>query len=155
MLTTYSDSSLDLQPSRDLFSLRHPSSHTPTTHDLTLLKQLAFFVTSRSSALVAVCVYTFWRLRISSQYDYITTLPQASPERAAAEADDLLETTVAFNGSVIESYPGYSKSCQLYLDDLTAEYGKEGDEKRTIKLVPAKESSLMGAAVALASLRDE
>ena len=60
----------------------------------------------------------------------------------------LENTTVAFNGSVIENYPGYLSSCQRYVDELVRSKGLA--EPRSINLVPAKESSLMGAAVALA-----
>lgn len=62
------------------------------------------------------------------------------------------ETTVAFNGSVIENYPGYLSSCQKYLDDLVADQKSENDAQGTVQLVSAKESSLLGAAVALASV---
>ncbi|KAL6361757.1 hypothetical protein LRP88_05232 [Fusarium phalaenopsidis] len=124
---------------------------------MSFLKQLALFISTRSSALVATGVYTFWNLRIESQNNFISALPLDSPLRESAEADrDLNETTVAYNGGVIESYPGYLASCQSYLNDLVAAEEKEKSGKKTIKLVSAKESSLMGAAVALASLeRDE
>ncbi|KAM5346647.1 hypothetical protein ACJ41O_009652 [Fusarium nematophilum] len=148
-----SDTSLELEEARNMFSLRYPSPHIPTTSDLSFLRQLASFVSTRSSALVATGVYTFWNLRIDSQNDHIKSLPLDSPLRESAEADrDLAETTVAFNGSVIESYTGYLSSCQSYLDDLVASEEREKNSKRAIKLVSAKESSLMGAAVALASL---
>lgn len=54
---------------------------------------------------------------------------------------------VAFNGSVIEHYPNYLFNCQRYIDELV---GSKGDG---IELVPAKESSLMGAAVASACVK--
>ena len=56
-------------------------------------------------------------------------------------------TKVAFNGSVMERYPGYRARCQGYLDALVARSGRPG----FVDLVPAVESSLLGAAVALAS----
>lgn len=59
-------------------------------------------------------------------------------------------TTVAFNGSVIENYPGYQKNLQGYIDDLIA--GTDAGKGAGIKLAFAKESSLLGAAVALACL---
>ncbi|KAI8681405.1 Phosphotransferase [Fusarium keratoplasticum] len=151
------DTSDELDEACQQFSLRHPSPHTPTTSDMSFLKQLASFISTRSSALVATGVYTFWNLRIESQNNFISALPLDSPLRESAEADrDLNETTVAYNGGVIESYPGYLASCQSYLNDLVAAEEKEKSGKKTIKLVSAKESSLMGAAVALASLeRDE
>lgn len=149
------DTSSSLEEARKQFSSRHPSSHAPTTDDLALLKQLASFISKRSSALAATGVHAFWNLRIESQDKFIQTLSPGSPERDSAEADrDLAQTTVAYNGAVIESYPGYLDSCQSYLDDLVASDQKEKAEARTIKLVSAKESSLMGAAVALASLEE-
>lgn len=56
---------------------------------------------------------------------------------------------VAFNGSVIEQYPRYLQNCQQYIDDLLS--SAEG-KPCAISLVGAKESSLLGAAVALACL---
>ncbi|KAF7544498.1 hypothetical protein G7Z17_g9910 [Cylindrodendrum hubeiense] len=136
------------------FALRHPSPHAPKTSDLIFLRQLASFISIRSSALVATCVYTFWKLRIDAQADWVKTLPESSPLRPSAEADrDLSETTVAFNGSVIENYPGYLNSCQQFLDDLVADQKSGNGFHGTVQLVSAKESSLMGAAVALASLQ--
>lgn len=65
----------------------------------------------------------------------------------------LEKTTVAFNGSVIENYPGYLASCQRYIDELVE--GKGCSEPRSIELVPAKESSLLGAAVGLACVEEQ
>ncbi|KAF5657801.1 RTT107-like protein [Fusarium heterosporum] len=149
------DTSSDLKEAREQFSSRHPANHTPTTADMAFLKQLASYVSKRSSALVATGVHAFWNLRIDSQNKYVSTLSPESSERRSAEADrDLAETTVAYNGGVIESYPGYLDSCQSYLNDLVASDKQEKVGTRTIKLVSAKESSLMGAAVALASLEE-
>jgi hexokinase len=149
------DTSSGLEEARKQFSSRHPAKHAPTTADLALLKQLAAFISKRSSALVATGVHAFWNLRIDSQNKFAQTLSPGSPERESAEADrDLAETTVAYNGAVVESYPGYLDSCQSYLDDLVAGDKKEKAGNRTIRLVSAKESSLMGAAVALASLEE-
>ncbi|CAM1501942.1 Fc.00g039260.m01.CDS01 [Cosmosporella sp. VM-42] len=145
------DTSADLAEACKLFATRHPSSHIPNTADLTVLKELASYISVRSSALVAACVYAFWDLRIDSQKAYVASIPESSPLRSAAEADiDLEETTVAFNGSVIESYTNYLASCQRYVDDLVGSQGKSSTARGSIRLVPAKESSLLGAAVALA-----
>ena len=103
----------------------------------------------RSSALVAACVYTLWDLRLDLEKQHVGRLPAASPEGKRFEADINPEiTTVAFNGSVIENYPGYLASCQRYLNELIESKGMP--EPCCIGLVAAKESSLMGAAVALA-----
>ncbi|ESU14952.1 hexokinase-1 [Fusarium graminearum PH-1] len=149
------DTTSGLEEARKQFSSCHPAKHAPTTADMELLKQLAGFISKRSSALVATGVHAFWNLRIESQNNFVQTMSTESPERESAEADrDLAETTVAYNGGVIESYPGYLDSCQSYLDELVAGDKREKSGNRTIKLVSAKESSLMGAAVALASLEE-
>lgn len=134
-----------------MFADRHPSSHIPTPADLSALKELATLISVRSSALVASCVYSLWNLRIDSHREYVNSLPESSPQRAQAEGDlGLATTTVAFNGSVIENYPGYLVSCQRYLDVLVEGRESSGDSRGSIRLVSAKESSLLGAAVALA-----
>lgn len=119
------------------------------------VKALASFVSVRSSAIVATCVFTLWDYRLEAEEAFISTLPEGSVERSNAEADLRLETTtVAFNGSVIESYSGYLDNCQRYVNDLVESKGLA--EPKSIHLVPTKESSLMGAAVALACIeRDE
>ena len=152
VLTRYSDTSSDLAEACKLFATRHPSSHIPTYSDLSVLKDLASHISVRASALVASAVYSFWDVRIETQKEYIKSLPESSPLRPAAEDDiELTETTVAFNGSVIEHYTGFLASCQRYLDDLVSAHDPS-HTNGTIHLVPAKESSLMGAAVALACI---
>lgn len=58
---------------------------------------------------------------------------------------------VAFNGSVIEHYPNYLSNCQRYINELVESKGCA--ETGGIELVPAKESSLLGAAVASACVK--
>ncbi|GAB0135767.1 hypothetical protein EsDP_00004093 [Epichloe bromicola] len=144
-----SDTSSDLEGAINIFSERHPSPHQATTSDLAAIKAISSFVSVRSSALVAACVYALWDLRLDFEQEYIEPLSESSRERKRVEADmELQSTTVAFNGSVIENYPGYLASCQRYLNELIESKGLP--DHRTIDLVPAKESSLLGAAVALA-----
>ncbi|KJZ76925.1 hypothetical protein HIM_03802 [Hirsutella minnesotensis 3608] len=146
-----SDDTPELTEAIKAFSERHPSSHEPTTSDMLAVKAIASFVSTRSSAIVATCVYTLWRCRLEAEKAFISTLPDTSAERVLAEADLQLETTtVAFNGGVIEKYPGYLDTCQRYINDLVQ--SKSSTEPRSICLVPAKESSLMGAAVAIACM---
>ncbi|PHH61315.1 hypothetical protein CDD81_494 [Ophiocordyceps australis] len=149
------DETADLAEAIRVFSERHASSHTPTAADLAAVKVIASFISMRSSALVATCVFTLWEHRLEIEKTYISSLPEFSPARLEAEADMKLETTtVAFNGSVIEHYTGYLDNCQRFVDDLIR--SRDLSEPRSIRLVPAKESSLMGAAVALACVeRDD
>lgn len=150
-----SDDSAELSLAKKIFAERHPSPHSPSTSDLLALRSLASFISVRSSALVAACVYTLWDIRLEGHKTFIASLPESSDARQTAEADLTLGTTkVAFNGSVIENYPGYLSSCQRYVDHLVE--GKGYEEYGNIELVPAKESSIIGAAVASAcAKRDE
>ncbi|KAG5998703.1 hypothetical protein E4U43_002369 [Claviceps pusilla] len=150
------DTSSDLQGASQLFSERHPSPHRPVTSDLAAIKAISSFVSVRSSALVATCVFTLWDMRMDFEQQYIESLPRLSPDRKRVEADmgQLQRTTVvAFNGSVIENYPNYLASCQCYLNQLIESKG--WPERRRIDFVPAKESSLLGAAVALACVEHD
>jgi hexokinase len=134
------------------FSEHHPSSHEPTAADMKFLKSLAGFISRRSSAIIATSIYTLWDVRSEQAAAYAQTLPASSPERKAAKEEAMLPNTiVAFNGAVIEKYPGYLGMCQAYLDDLV----KGKDETRRVELVEATESSLYGAAIALACVEGQ
>ena len=147
-LTRPSDTSSDLGEAKSIFAERHPSSHKPSTADMDVLRSLASFISIRSSAIVATCVYTLWDVRLESHREYVAELSKSSPLRQGAHADlELEKTMVAFNGSVIENYPGYLESCQRYVNELV------GESKGGIELVLAKESSLIGAAVASACVK--
>lgn len=144
-----SDTSDSRSKAISIFSEAHPSVHTPTAADISALQSLASFISVRSSALVATCVYTLWDIRLESQRELVASLPTSSDAAAVAQADvDMANTVVSFNGSVIENYPGYLASCQKYVDFLLQSHGCP--KESTIELVPAKESSLLGAAVASA-----
>jgi hexokinase len=154
LMTWFRDTSYDLKESCRLFAEQHPSSHKPTTTDMALFRDLAASVSVRSSALVATCVFTLWDYRLETQTAYCNSLPKSSAARQTAEADLTLgKTMVSFNGSVLENYTGYLPNCQQYLNQLVESQGFT--ERGGIELVPAKESSLQGAAVALACLDGE
>jgi hexokinase len=156
-LTMRRDESSNLELARATFISRHPSSVDPTQADIAALRTLASLISRRSSALIATCVYTLWDLRLEAEFALAKSLPRSSPSREEALAETLLERTmVAFNGSVIENYPGYRDNCQAYVDQLAAarEFGGTADREGRgtgIDLVKAMESSLIGAAVALAA----
>jgi hexokinase len=132
-----------------------------------------------------------WELKAEAEAELLSSLSQpqsdsedshGSPFAAETEAEIALSsaggtTTVAFNGSVVERYPGYRERLQGFVDALLADAGRErtegGSEAQgengdgnvnetgvedqkgkggAIVLVEASESSLRGAAVALACL---
>lgn len=125
-------------------------------------------VLRRSSAVVAASVFALWELKAEAEDEFLRSLTSSSssssPSSSAAgattpsssvaafDAETRAElaldcTLVAFTGSVIEHYPGYVTMCQRYIDDLVV---TAGATPGTVDLVAAKESSLLGAAVALA-----
>ncbi|KAM0278973.1 hypothetical protein ACHAQH_004839 [Verticillium albo-atrum] len=146
MSVTESDTST-LESAISTFAARHPSAHTPTTADLAFFRDVSALISRRSAAILAASVHAIWDLRLDGVRE---ALPSMSPlEAAAAEAELSLERTmVAFNGSVLESYPGYRNMCQSFIHELIEAGGKPG---LGIDLVLAKESSIIGAGVALAA----
>jgi len=129
-----SDASASLTTAQQIFTSRHPSTYTPTTTDIHALRQIAFLVTQRAAGVVAAGVHALWSLRNEAQ---------------TTTAFDQQHTIVAYNGSVIEHYPGFKETCQQHLDDLAK---ASGAETGVIELMYAEESSLLGAAVAVACL---
>lgn len=132
---------------------------------MSFLRTLASHVSRRSASIVAASLFALWELKAESEREFYASLAAreseplaSSPAQFDAETAAELETaesqtSVAFNGSVIENYPGYRAHLQAYLDGLVAESGGGGDGGRgSIALVEARESSLLGAAVALACL---
>ncbi|TDZ33879.1 Hexokinase-1 [Colletotrichum spinosum] len=135
------DTAASFASSIEMFAATHPSSHTPTPGDMAALRDLASFVSRRSAAIIAACIHAIWSLRLEALQE------EAGDERVEHETN-LVRTMVAYNGSVIEYYPGYLGMLQKYVDQLV------DSKDRGIELVPAKESSLLGAGVALARACD-
>lgn len=161
-----SDASSTQELSLTTFKSRHPSPVEPTTADITFIRTLASYISRRSSAIVAASIFALWQFKNEAEADYLassSSSPSSPPTPSqsfltAAQGElDLQGHVVAFNGSVIEQYPRYLQNCQSYLDELVSSSSSaaEGEGKpATISLVGAKESSLLGAAVALACLEE-
>ncbi|RYP81343.1 hypothetical protein DL770_005934 [Monosporascus sp. CRB-9-2] len=156
------DTSPSLEEAISYFESQHPSSHRPTVSDITFIRDLASLISRRSAALLAAALFALWELRheTEAEAEHLTNSTITSTTTVAAvkksdggvvvsvsEEAETPRTKVAFNGSVIEHYPQYRSNCQHYLDGLVAQSGHPG----CVDLVPAVESSLLGAAVALAS----
>lgn len=128
---------------------KHPSVHQPSTSDMQAIRTIASFVVRRSSALVAASVYALWDLRTTLSQQHASSFPENDPRREELECEaSLAETSVAFNGSVIEKYPKYLENCSAVLNSLVA--SKAPGAAKSVTLVMAHESSLFGAAIALA-----
>lgn len=140
------DSSSSSEPSIALFRSRHPSSAEPTKSDITFIRTLASYISRRSCAIVAACLFALWQFKNEAEARHAA---DAVDSAAAQDELGLDDHVVAFNGSVIEHYPRYLQNLQGYIDELIS---SSGDESGSMSLVGAKESSLLGAAVALACL---
>jgi len=141
----------DLETARRMFASRHPSPVEPTTADITALRMVSSLVARRSAAIVAASIYALWELKMEAEEELLRSLPPHSPFEPETQAElQITQTSVAYNGSVIEHYPGYLSNAQQYLNELISWSGRNDGE--SIELVAARESSLLGAAVALACL---
>ncbi|KAK3903939.1 hypothetical protein C8A05DRAFT_42926 [Staphylotrichum tortipilum] len=135
-----------------LFTARHPSPVPATPSDISFLRTLSSHIARRSASLVAASLFALWELKSESERALLDSLTDpSSPFALETEAELAIatkgRTAVAFNGSVVERYPGYGSALQGFVDGLVKGEGEVGME-----LVEASESSLRGAAVALACL---
>ncbi|TVY59411.1 Hexokinase-1 [Lachnellula suecica] len=122
-----SDESPSLTASRALFTSRHPSSTTPSLSDMRALRLIASHVTYRASGVAP---------------------PAPTPSGPYAA---LPRTSRLWSASIRwwQNYPGFRESCQEQLDGLCVD---SGGAKGVVELEFAEESSLLGAAVAVACL---
>lgn len=130
--TTLSDKTPYLTTAIEIFTTRHPSPQIPTVADLRALRLIASLVTLRSSGLIAAGVHALWHMRNTSE--------TISPSDSA-------HTVVAYNGSVLENYPDFRNNTQKHIDMLVE---ASGAKSGIVELMYAEESSLLGAAVAVA-----
>lgn len=147
------DTTPSLSKATAAFEQCYPSLLQPTTADMRALQTIASYISRRSSSIVAASLFALWQLKSETEAEYLRDLITASsPFAAETEAElRLSRTIVSFTGSVIENYPHYLTNTQKYIDDLiTADGGVPG----CVDLVAAKESSLIGAAVALACVEE-
>ncbi|KAF3761302.1 hypothetical protein M406DRAFT_357680 [Cryphonectria parasitica EP155] len=167
------DNSPSLEPSLALFKLRHPSPSEPVKADILFIRRLASSISRRSSAIVAACLFALWQFKNEAEAEFgnisgsSNTTVTAAAVAAKEEERSLDDHVVAFNGSVIEQYPQYLDNLQSYINHLfsttttttssssSSFSSAEGIKSSgSISLVGAKESSLLGAAVALACLEE-
>lgn len=157
------DESPSLEASRKIFHERHPchDGSVVTEADMTTVRALASLISRRSAAIIAAAVYALWLLKIEAENEFLQDLESTSGDSPAERHADAVRAelaimrdsaVVAFNGSVIERYPRYLEQCQNMLDKLLLSGTKTGEPVGAIQLLPAQESSLLGAAVSLACL---
>lgn len=131
-----SDSSTNLAAACASFQQHHPlHSGPPALADLRFIKQVTTLVSSRAAAYLATAIHALWSTRLSSE---------------GIKPDEAGHVTIACNGTVMERYPGFRERCQGMLDRLTGISGAH--EKVTLEM--ARESSIFGAAVAVACMEE-
>ncbi|KAI0429088.1 hexokinase-1 [Xylaria sp. FL1042] len=147
------DTSSGLEKALLAFTSAHPCPIPATPADISVIRTLASFISRRSAALLGAAVFSLWELRYETALEQACEeKPPAGVEGEAEVAEDLAappHTKVAFNGSVIEHYPGYLARCQNHITALIAGAQNPVLAAGSVALVPAVESSIIGAAVAL------
>ncbi|KAM7195222.1 hexokinase-1 [Naviculisporaceae sp. PSN 640] len=153
------DNSPALEKARSIYISRHPSSVEPTCEDIKFLKTLCSYISRRSASIVAASLIALWELKKEAEAEFLAGLSADDSTMFISDTEaemKLTGTMVAFNGSVIEHYPGYQDNLKGYVDNLLASTSPSSSGSSapvaSMDFVPAKESSLLGAAVALASL---
>jgi len=116
--------------------LHHPLPKTPSDADIELLRLIAYHTSRRAAAVIAASLHALWTLRSEG----------VDAKQIANE-----QTIIACNGSVVEHYPDFMKTLQASLDALIV---RSGGRAGSLGLMIAKESSILGAAVAVASVEE-
>jgi len=130
-------SSKTIPEARAAFLAQHPTPKVPSDADIKLLRLIAYHTSKRAAAIIAASLHALWNLR---------------NEGADAKLISKEQTVIACNGSVVEHYPDFMKNLQTYLDSLIV---SSGGKANSLRLTIAKESSILGAAVAVASIEQD
>ena len=110
----------------------------PSERDMTFFRAICRSVSERGALLLAIAIFTLWRLEqgfVSS-----VSLTAKSSSKAAKPV------AVAFCGAVLEKHPSIRRRCQAVLDILV-ESGSSRGAKEQLVLEHADDSGLLGAAV--------
>jgi hexokinase len=106
----------------------------PSKTDIDFVRRVASLVTRRASAILAAGIHSLWQLRNDAE---------------GIDPEDAPDMAISYNGSVLERYPLFKENCQRHLNGLIKE---SGGRTGALELIPAEESSLLGAAVSVACL---
>jgi hexokinase len=107
----------------------------PSHDDVAAIRTIASHASHRAGAMVATALHALWQVKNDAE---------------GIQPQDSRHAVVAYNGSVMENYPGYQSTCQDYLNKLAARSGATAP--CILELEHAEESSLLGAAIAVACL---
>lgn len=134
-----SDTSLTLEKARTTFLQAHPVRLPLRLNELEFIRDTARLVSRRAAAYLATALHALWTVRTEAE----------GLEAGSNQSSEAARVTVACNGTIIEKYPGYRDLCQKRLDDLCM---FSGGQQGAVTLQLAAESSIFGAAVAVACM---
>lgn len=145
------DSSASMSASGALLQKQHTFPNTPAAEDLRFVRRVCQVVSRRAAAYLATAIHSMWCLsnEVESPTSVSDNLIKESPEITVVESDESAKSlSIACDGTVINKYPGFRDTCQSYLDQLSEQSHQTTGSM--IRLDPAPESAILGAAVAVA-----
>lgn len=134
LATFESDTSPTMTNAISVWQAIHPLRSRPSLTDLSFIRSTSRLVSTRAAAYLATALHALWCLRTEAE---------------GLEPGETTHVTIACNGTIVEKYPRLRSCCQEYLDELCV---LSGASKGAVKLEMAPESSILGAAVAVASM---
>ncbi|PWY69580.1 hexokinase [Aspergillus heteromorphus CBS 117.55] len=154
------DTSPLLASSAALLQKEHSFTVPPSVEDLRFLRRVCQTVSKRAAGYLATAIHSMWCLRNEVEFPIaVTSAPPSikeSQEVTVVESEgNPLSLSIACDGSVINKYPGFRDRCQAYLNDLAKEThvspaSLDAATEPSVRLDPAPESAILGAAVAVA-----
>ncbi|KAK3073445.1 N-acetylglucosamine kinase 1 [Teratosphaeriaceae sp. CCFEE 6253] len=115
----------------------HALPTPPRLSELHFLRDVAQLISGRATVYLATALHGLWRLRTAAE---------------GLQPGESSHVTIACDGTIIEKYPEFRLRCQRQLDELCA---CSGAAKGAVSLAMAPESSLFGAAVAVACIAED
>ncbi|KAB8223019.1 hypothetical protein BDV33DRAFT_47052 [Aspergillus novoparasiticus] len=153
------DTSSSFSSSAALLQKEHTFHRAPTVDDLKFLRRVCEIVSNRSAGYLATAIHSMWSLRNEAEFPEVTASATSSiketQEVTVVESEHSQSLTIACDGSVINKYPGFRDRCQGYINQLLQETNAskgtlEATPSPSVRLDPAPESGILGAAVAVA-----
>ncbi|KNG81646.1 hexokinase-1 [Aspergillus nomiae NRRL 13137] len=153
------DSSASFSSSAALLQKEHTFHRAPSVDDLKFLRRICEIVSNRSAGYLATAIHSMWCLRNEAEFPEVTASATSSiketQEVTVIESEHPQSLTIACDGSVINKYPGFRNRCQGYINQLLQETNAskgtlDATPSPSVRLEPAAESGILGAAVAVA-----
>ncbi|OJK05353.1 hypothetical protein ASPACDRAFT_20573 [Aspergillus aculeatus ATCC 16872] len=154
------DTSTSLASSTNILQKEHTFTTPPSVEDMRFLQRVCQIVSNRAAGYLATAIHSIWCLRNEAEYPELSTPATATlketQEVTVVESEGSpLSLSIACDGSVINKYPGFRDRCQLYLNELvketrTLQLPSISSAEPYIRLDPAPDSAIAGAAVAVA-----